>query len=71
MDSSARVAPQGWDKFGTPEKSAKGIARVVPQAYMDGSSYTFDSVKQSAPKATQVVEDRPTRFWIAFDGKTE
>jgi hypothetical protein len=52
-----------------------GIARVIPQVDAFGNSqlYTFDKVKSQArgtTKVTEVLEDGPARFWVAFDGKT-
>jgi hypothetical protein len=63
-------SPQGWEKFLMGPKGSLGIARVVAQTYRDGSSFSFDFAKSAGGKATQVFEDGPTRYWIAFDPKT-
>lgn len=68
-------SPQGWDTFRSPVPAPIGIARVVPQVdtFGDIKNYTFDNVKSLARGTTKVLqafEDSPTRFWVAFDGKT-
>jgi hypothetical protein len=76
-EASGRTADsRKWGKRKRPGSSGShGIARVVPQVDALGNSgvYTFEKVKyltRATMKVTQVLEDSPARFWVAFDGKT-
>jgi hypothetical protein len=64
-------SPQGWEKvLMGPKSDTAAIARVVPQIHSDGSSFEFNFAKSAGGKPSQVFEDSPTRYWIAFDPKT-
>ncbi len=74
--SGGPVILANGQKGNAPELPAPmGIARVVPQVntFGNGQIYTFDKVKSLAKgttRVTEVLEDSPNRFWVAFDGRT-
>jgi hypothetical protein len=62
------MAPQGWGSSHLEGNIAKGIARVGDYS-LQGKNFTFVGVKSLAPTPFQVLEDSPTRYWIAYQGK--
>jgi hypothetical protein len=61
-------APQGWGSSHLEGNIAKGIARVGDFS-LPGKTFTFVGAKSLAPTPSQVIEDGPTRYWIAYQGK--